>query len=118
MVGYVDRHESEVMEMDVSAWKGGVSDFTDEEWIPQHRIVYFRKKGDGEGRRVWDRATRLDRLFGSGVAPMNASEVREAENAKEDEADGVTDESEDGDTARVMSEEVSSSIEKICQKLN
>ena len=96
-----------MMEMDVSAWKGGVSDFTDEEWIPQHRIMYFRKKGEGEGRRVWDRAMRLDRLFGSGVAPVNVSEVREVEKAKEDEADGVTDESEDGGNARVMSEEMS-----------
>ena len=70
IIGYIDRHAPEMMEMDVSAWKGGVTDFTDEEWIPQHRIMYFRKKGDEEGRRVWDRVTRLDRLFGSGVAPV------------------------------------------------
>ena len=97
------------MEMDVSAWKGGVSDFTDEEWIPQHRIMYFRKKGEGEGegKRVWDRAMRLDRLFGSGVAPVSASEVREAEKAKEDEADDGTDELEDGGNVHVMSEEMS-----------
>ena len=67
IVGYHDRHEPEVMEMDVSAWKGG-GDFTDEEWIPQHRIVYFRRKGDEPGRRIWDREKRLDRLFGSGIA--------------------------------------------------
>ena len=80
-----------MMELDVSAWKGGVADFTDEEWIPQHRIMYFRKKGDEEGRRVWDRATRLDRLFGSGVTPVPAfrapKEVEKAERSKEDEAD-------------------------------
>ena len=67
IVGYHDRHAA-VMEMDVSAWKGG-GDVTDEDWIPQHRIMYFRKKGDEEGRRIWDRAARLDRLFGSGVIP-------------------------------------------------
>lgn len=89
--------------MDVSAWKGGVSDFTDEEWIPQHRIIYFKKKGDEEGRRVWDRATRLDRLFGSGVAPVSASEeVREGEKPQDDEADVAKDESEDGGNAHVM----------------
>lgn len=55
------------MEMDVRAWKGGVSDVTDEDFIPQHRILYFRRKGDVEGRKVWDRARRLDRVFGSGV---------------------------------------------------
>ena len=65
-VGYHDRHAPEVMEMDVSAWKGG-GDFTDEEWIPQHRILYFRRKGDEPGRRIWDREKRLDRLFGSGI---------------------------------------------------
>lgn len=70
VVGYNDRHAPEIMEMDVSAWKGG-GDVTDEEWIPQHRIVYFRRKGEGDekGERVWDREKRLDRLFGSGVVP-------------------------------------------------
>lgn len=66
LVGYLDRHCPDVMEMEVSSWKGG-GDFTDEEWIPQHRIMYFRKKGDEARRKVWDRAARLDRLFGSGV---------------------------------------------------
>ena len=66
VIGYHDRHAPEVMEMDVSSWKGG-GDFTDEEWIPQHRILYFRRKGDEPGRRIWDREKRLDRLFGSGI---------------------------------------------------
>lgn len=98
-----------MMEIDVSAWKGGVADVTDEEWIPQHRIMYFRKKGDGEGRRVWDRATRLDRLFGSGVAPVAAlEEVRQDKKPKEEEADVATaDESEDGSNAYVMIEHLS-----------
>ncbi|KAK4690925.1 hypothetical protein P7C71_g5972, partial [Lecanoromycetidae sp. Uapishka_2] len=70
IVGYNDRHAPEIMEMDVSAWKGG-GDVTDEEWIPQHRIVYFSRKGEGDekGEKVWDREKRLDRLFGSGVVP-------------------------------------------------
>ena len=69
IIGYHDRH-ADVMEMPVAAWKG-LSDFTDEEWIPQHRILYFRKKGDEDGRKVWDRAARLDRVFGSGIVPTS-----------------------------------------------
>ncbi|KAL9101016.1 MAG: hypothetical protein Q9163_003682 [Psora crenata] len=65
IIGYHDRHEPEVKEMDVSMWKGG-GDVTDEEWIPQHRISYFRQKGE-EGRHVWNRAKRLDRIFNSGI---------------------------------------------------
>ena len=86
--------------MDVSLWKGGVADVTDEEWIPQHRIMYFRKKGDEVGRRVWDRATRLDRLFGSGVTPLPALEELRInptvpkKGLKEEEVDGVTDDQE------------------------
>jgi uncharacterized protein (UPF0248 family) len=79
IVGYHDRHAPELMEMDVASWKGG-GDVTDEEWIPQHRIVYFRRKGDEAGRRVWDREKRLDRLFGSGiVADENEEQVEQSE---------------------------------------
>ena len=105
IVGYIDRHAPEMMEMDVSTWKGGVADVTDEEWIPQHRIMYFRKKGDEEGRRVWDRATRLDRLFGSGVTQSPALEEarinsrlpkdKPEEVREEDSVDDVTDGHED-----------------------
>ena len=113
IVGYIDRHAPEMMEMDVSAWKGGVADVTDEEWIPQHRIMYFRKKGDEEGRRVWDRATRLDRLFGSGVIPLPALEERRInpkiakEKPEEDEVDGVTDDHEDREDSHGISRMVS-----------
>lgn len=79
VVGYLDRHCPDVMEMDVSSWKGG-GDVTDEEWIPQHRIVYFRKKSDESGRKVWDRATRLDRLFGGGVV-VEEPETGRSENS-------------------------------------
>ena len=100
-----------MMELDVSAWKGGVADFTDEEWIPQHRIMYFRKKGDEEGRRVWDRVTRLDRLFGSGVTPAPALEVPEkmekAKRSKKDEADVAMDESEDRASDQWLSQRLS-----------
>ena len=72
IVGYNDRLEG-VMEMDVSSWNSG-GDFTDEEWIPQHRILYFRKRNDEPERRMWDREARLDRLFGSGVPACDQDE--------------------------------------------
>ena len=61
-IGYLDRHAPEVMEMPLDNWKGG--DVTDEEFIPQHRIVWFKRNEDGI--KVWDRKERLDLLFGSG----------------------------------------------------
>lgn len=66
VIGYLDRHLPDPVEIDVSEWKGG-RDIEEEDWIPQHRILYFRKKGEADGRKVWDRETRLDRLFGSGI---------------------------------------------------
>lgn len=62
IIGYNDRIEG-IMEMKVEDWKGG--NVTDEEFIPQHRILYFRRASDGV--RVWDRKRRLDGVFGSGM---------------------------------------------------
>ena len=76
IVGYHDRHEPEAVEMAVSAWKGG-GDVTDEEWIPQHRILYFRRASDGE--LVWHRGQRLDRLFGSGIQITAEKAIEEAD---------------------------------------
>lgn len=75
VVGYHDRHEPEAVEMAVSAWKGG-GDVTDEEWIPQHRILYFRRDSDGEV--VWHRGQRLDKLFGSGIQLEGQEAIGEA----------------------------------------
>ncbi|KAK4126294.1 hypothetical protein N657DRAFT_709865 [Parathielavia appendiculata] len=60
VVGYEDRFLG-VQEKELEAWK---SEQTDEEFIPQHRILYFRRKSDG--RTMWDRRTRFDELFGNG----------------------------------------------------
>lgn len=49
------------MEKALDTWK---SEQTDEEFIPQHRILYFKRKSDAT--IVWERRTRLDLLFGSG----------------------------------------------------
>lgn len=61
IVGYRDRHDG-VQELSASLWK---SDTTDEEFIPQHRIKYFKRKSDNVV--VWDRFMRLDLIFGSGL---------------------------------------------------
>lgn len=73
IVGYHDRH-ADVIELPVTAWRGG-GDVTDEEFIPQHRILYFRRKGDGI--KVWDRKERLDLLFHSGNGSVKENEKKE-----------------------------------------
>lgn len=60
IVGYEDRFKG-AMEKALDAWK---SEQTDEEFIPQHRILYFKRRSDGV--TVWERRTRKDELFGSG----------------------------------------------------
>lgn len=64
--------------MPVAMWKGG-GDVTDEEFIPQHRILYFRRKGDGV--RVWDRKKRVDLLFGTGDGSADGQEEGHREEA-------------------------------------
>jgi len=61
VVGYEDRFKG-VREMPLTSWK---REFTDEEFIPFHRVVYFREKGL-DGKIVWDRRSRVDLIFGSG----------------------------------------------------
>ncbi|KAI1298958.1 hypothetical protein F5Y03DRAFT_366950 [Xylaria venustula] len=65
IVGYEDRFLG-VKERAFDAWK---SEQTDEEFIPQHRILYFKKKSDGV--IVWDRKERRDTVFGSGISSFN-----------------------------------------------
>lgn len=67
VVGYRDRHDG-VQELCASLWK---SDTTDEEFIPQHRIKYFKRKSDNVV--VWDRFMRLDLIFGSGIKQVGSN---------------------------------------------
>lgn len=60
-VGYVDRFVG-AQERPLEQWK---TEQTDEEFIPQHRILYFKRKTDRS--IVWERRTRIDDVFGSGV---------------------------------------------------
>lgn len=61
IVGYEDRFLGP-RERAVEQWK---SEQTDEEFIPQHRILYFKRKSDGVV--VWERRSRIDDIFGSGI---------------------------------------------------
>ncbi|KAH7401380.1 hypothetical protein BKA66DRAFT_450322 [Pyrenochaeta sp. MPI-SDFR-AT-0127] len=69
IIGYEDRFLG-ARETSLEKWK---TEQTDEEFIPQHRILYFKKRGgaDARGEVVWERATRIDRVFGSGVGNGN-----------------------------------------------
>ncbi len=60
IIGYDDRFLG-AKEKPLDLWK---SEQTDEEFIPQHRILYFKRKADGE--IIWDRRARKDVVFGSG----------------------------------------------------
>jgi uncharacterized protein (UPF0248 family) len=70
IIGYEDRFLGP-RETGLEKWK---TEQTDDEFIPQHRILYFKKKGgeSGDGEVVWERATRIDKIFGSGAGAGGA----------------------------------------------
>lgn len=61
IIGYEDRFMG-ARERALDQWK---SELTHDEFIPQHRILYFKRRSDGS--KVWERSTRIDEIFGSGV---------------------------------------------------
>ncbi|RPB03384.1 hypothetical protein L873DRAFT_1826394 [Choiromyces venosus 120613-1] len=61
LIGYEDRFKG-IREMDVGKWK---MEQTDLEFIPLHRVVYFKRRSDGVV--VWDRETKNDILFGNEI---------------------------------------------------
>ena len=68
--------------MPVSNW---ISESTDEEWIPQHRIRYFKRTRDGgDHELVWDRDRRIDKIFGSGAGADLTGENDKADVLSED----------------------------------
>lgn len=58
VIGYEDRFLG-TRETEIEKWK---TEQTDLEFIPMHRVVYFKRKSDGV--LVWDRETKKDLLFG------------------------------------------------------
>ncbi|KAL8734974.1 MAG: hypothetical protein Q9181_002992 [Wetmoreana brouardii] len=63
VVGYKDRHVG-IMEKAVENWS--VEGVEEEEFIPLHRIEYFRRTTDDH--IVWHREQRIDEIFRSGVS--------------------------------------------------
>lgn len=59
IVGYKDRHTSKIKEKPAADWS---SETTDEEFIPEHRIEYFKRSGEV----IWDKSSRVDKVFNSG----------------------------------------------------
>lgn len=59
IIGFVDRFEGQ-LEVTMDSWK---KESTDEEFIPQHRVLYIRH---ANGDIVWDRRRRIDKIFHSG----------------------------------------------------
>jgi uncharacterized protein (UPF0248 family) len=59
IIGFVDRFEGQ-LEVTMDSWK---KETTDEEFIPQHRVLYIRHIN---GEIVWDRRRRIDKIFLSG----------------------------------------------------
>jgi len=96
-IGYLDRHTPEVMELPLASWKGG--EVTDEDFIPQHRILWFKR--DADGKKVWDRKGRYDEIFGSGMVPVSGTEESntldacDADNAAKAPADATDKPAED-----------------------
>jgi uncharacterized protein (UPF0248 family) len=63
VVGYLDRFGGN-KEIRVSMW---LDESTEEDWIPQHRIRYFKRvTSDDSEEIVWHRVQKIDRIFGSG----------------------------------------------------
>ena len=62
IIGYEDRHVG-IKEVPVAWWI--TDDQTRDDFIPQSRILYFRRKYDGV--KVWERKTKIDLIFGSGA---------------------------------------------------
>lgn len=60
LIGYEDRFLG-TREAEIEKWK---TEQTDLEFIPMHRVIYFKRKSDGV--LVWDRELKKDLLFGSG----------------------------------------------------
>ncbi|KAJ5786875.1 uncharacterized protein N7503_012087 [Penicillium pulvis] len=59
VIVFLDRFQGE-LEVGFGSWK---KESTDEEFIPQHRVLYIR---DVDGEIVWDRRRRIDKIFNSG----------------------------------------------------
>lgn len=86
IVGYLERFEG-IKEMPAASW---VRDFSEEEWIPMHRVRYVkrvRQSNTGDETQgpalgvVWDRGQRIDKIFGSGGQSEQAGDIMSVEDS-------------------------------------
>jgi uncharacterized protein (UPF0248 family) len=65
VIGYLERFDG-IMEMPVSNW---IRESTDEDFIPQHRIRWIKRRQlageEAVEEVVWSRDERIDKIFGS-----------------------------------------------------
>ncbi|KIY02427.1 uncharacterized protein Z520_02566 [Fonsecaea multimorphosa CBS 102226] len=81
VIGYLERFAG-VKEIPATNW---ISEVTEEEWIPQHRIKYFKRLcDDGESEIVCDREKRIDKIFGSGLKVSDSDNDEKADILSED----------------------------------
>lgn len=59
VLGYVDRHSAKMQEKPANDW---VRETTAEEFIPEHRIEYFKRVGEEEF--LWHKTKKVDNIFG------------------------------------------------------
>ncbi|KAL8806825.1 MAG: hypothetical protein Q9182_001085 [Xanthomendoza sp. 2 TL-2023] len=69
LVGYEDRHCG-IMWKGVAEWLE-IKETEEEDFIPQHRIRYFKRQSDDHV--VWDRVKRVDEIFGSGLSGVTGN---------------------------------------------
>jgi uncharacterized protein (UPF0248 family) len=63
VLGYIDRHNDKILEKPAVDW---VRETTAEEFIPEHRIEYFKRvNADRGGEFMWHKSKRLDKIFKS-----------------------------------------------------
>jgi uncharacterized protein (UPF0248 family) len=80
-IGYVERFDG-IKEMAARSW---ISESTDEDWIPQHRIRYFKRlKDDSSYEKVWDRDDRIDNIFGQGENSLDTAASNQLEVQSDD----------------------------------
>ncbi|KAL8689528.1 MAG: hypothetical protein Q9224_004621 [Gallowayella concinna] len=69
LVGYEDRHCG-IMWKGVAEWLE-IKETEEEDFIPLHRIRYFKRKSDDHV--VWDREGRIDEIFNSGLSGVTGN---------------------------------------------
>ncbi|OAP64461.1 poly(A) polymerase [Fonsecaea erecta] len=76
VIGYLERFAG-IKEIPARKW---LSEVTEEEWIPQHRIKYFKRLSEnGEDEIVWDREKRIDKIFGTGWKVSSSEDDEKAD---------------------------------------